>query len=41
MNCDECPLGLEIGGTYLCSIPEVEKLIEMRMKQLEEKGENE
>lgn len=39
--CEECPLSLEIVGLRLCEIQQVRDLIEMRMKQLEEKGEHE
>ena len=41
LHCEDCPLGLEIGGLCLCEIQQVQDLIEMRMKQLDEKGENE
>ena len=41
LNCDEYPLGLQVGETSLCGIPQVEELIRMRMQQLDERGENE
>lgn len=40
IHCKDCPLSLEIVGLCLCEIQQVQDLIEMRMKQLEEKGEN-
>ena len=36
LHCDECPLGLEIGGTSLCGIDSVADLIAMRLKEMEE-----
>lgn len=39
MHCDECPLGLKIGGTPLCEIDSVVKLIAMRLTEME-KDEN-
>ena len=36
LNCNECPLGLQVGDTSLCGIPEVEELIRMRMKEIEQ-----
>ena len=39
LHCDECPLGLDIGGTSLCSIDSVADLIAMRLEEME-KDEN-
>lgn len=36
LHCEKCPLVLEIGGTTLCEIDSVIKLIEMRMKEMDE-----
>lgn len=36
LHCEHCPLGLEIGGTALCEIDSVVKLIEMRLKEMDE-----
>lgn len=47
LNCNDCPLNLQITDTSLCGIPQVEELIRMRMKQIEgnekrqEESENE
>lgn len=41
LHCEDCPLSLEIVGLNLCEIQQVQDLIEMRMKQLKEKGANE
>lgn len=35
LNCNECPLGLQVGETSLCGIPQVEELIRMRMNEIE------
>lgn len=35
LNCDECPLGMQVGETSLCGIPQVEELIRMRMIEIE------
>ena len=36
LHCDECPLGLKIGGTTLCEIDSVVKLIAMRLNEMDE-----
>lgn len=35
LHCEDCPLGMNVGETSLCGIPQVEELIRMRMKEIE------